>query len=76
MDVRFLLPSILLATGSGVVWGLIKALRTGRIPVFIHFGAEVYSRRSAKASFWIVVSWYLTLAVAMIYLAAEIVLKR
>jgi hypothetical protein len=76
MEARVVLPSILLATGASVVWGLIKALRTGRIPVFIHFGAESYSRRSAKASYWIVMSWYATLAVAMIYVAAETMLKR
>ena len=76
MELQFLLPPILLATGAVVVWGLVKALRTGRIPVFIHFGAERYSRRSERASFWIVVSWYATLAGAVIYLAAEMMLKR
>lgn len=76
MELRFFLPSILLAIGGAVVWGLVKALRTGRIPVFIHFGAESFSRRSDRASFWIVVSWYVTLAGATIYLAADMVMKR
>ena len=76
MELRILLPLILLATGASVIWGLVRALRTGRIPVFIHFGAESYSRRSEKTSFWIVVSWYVTLAIAVIYLAAEMMLKR
>ena len=76
MEPRFLLPSILLAAVASVVWRLVKALRTGRIPVFIHFGAESYSRRSERASYWIVMSWYVTLALAVIYLAGEMMLKR
>jgi len=76
MDLRILLPSLLFITGASVVWGVVKALRTGRIPVFIHFGAESYSRRSERASFWIVVSWYVMLAIAVIYLATEMILKR
>ncbi len=76
MQLRILLPLFLLMTGAFVVWGVVKALRTGRIPVFIHFGAEIYSRRSERVSFWIVVSWYATLAIAVLFLAAEIVLKH
>ena len=76
MEPGFLLPSILLAAVASVVWGLVKALKKGRIPVFIHFGAESYSRRSERASYWIVMSWYITLALAVIYLAGEMMLKR
>jgi len=59
------LIQIALLVGAAVYFGwlALRALRSGRISLFVRYNRDRdFSRRSNPAGYWIVLCWYLALA--------------